>query len=246
MIWDGNTPPVVTPDMTYDLRMEAEMKTLLGVAGVIAILAAIPPSLSAQWPPHPTGAPRTAGGPGESRGAHTQDARRQAGSLGPLGERSDRTGQKIVATDPEPSPVNFFWNIGSGMKDRAPGLGRDGEPPLPAVGGGASQEAHGRRSEGQSGRPLSADRPDPAAQPSPTEKDHPDAEAIVILYEANGGVRQIFMDGRPVARQRSAALVVRLLDRAMGRRHAGGRDDGVSGRRMARRQRQPADRRGEE
>ena len=50
-------------------------------------------------------------------------------------------------------------------------------------------------------------------------------DVLVILYEGNAGVRQIFTDGRPAAEERSAAVVVWLLDRPMGRRHAGGRDD---------------------
>ena len=49
---------------------------------------------------------------------------------------------------------------------------------------------------------------------------------IVILYEANDGIRQIFLDGRPLPDQRSAAVVVRILGRLMGGRHARCPDDG--------------------
>ena len=43
---------------------------------------------------------------------------------------------------------------------------------------------------------------------------------IVIMYEGNEGLRQIFMDGRPlpVARRKPAAVVVRLFGRTLGRR----------------------------
>ena len=65
---------------------------------------------------------------------------------------------------------------------------------------------------------------------------------IVILYEGNAGIRQIFT-GRPHApEQRPATVVVRLLGRKVGRRHAGRRDDRFQRRRMARHLGQPADR----
>ena len=67
-------------------------------------------------------------------------------------------------------------------------------------------------------------------------------DLIVILYEGNAGIRQIFMDGRPLPEQRPAAVVVWLLDGKVGRRHAGGPDHRFQGRRVARHQRQPVDR----
>ena len=108
-------------------------------------------------------------------------------------------GQKIVATDPEPSTVNFFWNIGSGMKDRAAGLGRDADflPYQPW----AADLRKKRMADDQK------DNPDVHCLPIGLTQlhNHPQPrkiiqtpKLIVILYEANGGVRQIFMDGRPL------------------------------------------------
>ena len=65
---------------------------------------------------------------------------------------------------------------------------------------------------------------------------------IVMMYEGNEGLRQIFT-GRPAAadaRRESAAVVVRLFGRALGRRHARRRDRRLPRRRLARRARQPA------
>jgi hypothetical protein len=51
------------------------------------------------------------------------------------------------------------------------------------------------------------------------------ADVVVMLYEGNGGVRQLFTDGRPLpANDRS--LVVRLLERPLDGRYAGGRTTG--------------------
>ena len=49
-------------------------------------------------------------------------------------------------------------------------------------------------------------------------------DVLVILYEASIGIRQIFIDGRAMPDQRSAAVVVRLFGRPLGRRHARRRD----------------------
>ena len=52
-------------------------------------------------------------------------------------------------------------------------------------------------------------------------------DVIVILYEGNAGIRQIFTDGRAAAGERPAAVVVRLLGGPLGGRHAGGRNGGL-------------------
>ena len=62
---------------------------------------------------------------------------------------------------------------------------------------------------------------------------------IIIIYEANYGLRHDLHRWAAVARQRPAALVVRLLRRPMGRRHAHRRDDWIQGRWLARYHREP-------
>ena len=60
------------------------------------------------------------------------------------------------------------------------------------------EQAHGRQRQGQSRRALPADGQHAAAPASPAAEDRSVADVIVILYEGNGGVRQIFTDGRPL------------------------------------------------
>ena len=69
------------------------------------------------------------------------------------------------------------------------------------------------------------------------------SDVIVILYEGNAGIRQLFTDGRPLPKNDPSALVVRLLHRPMGRRHAGDPVERISRWRVARREREPVDRR---
>ena len=175
------------------------MTTRIAVASLIAILAAISPSLSAQWPPYPSGAPRTPAGQ-LNLAAPTPRAIDGKPDLSGVWEIV-RTGpgQRIVANDPEPSSVNLFWNLGSGLKDRGPGLGRDAEflPYQPW----AAELRKKRMADNQQ------DNPDVHCLPIGLTQlhNHPQPrkiiqtpKLIVILYEANGGVRQIFLDRRPL------------------------------------------------
>jgi hypothetical protein len=51
---------------------------------------------------------------------------------------------------------------------------------------------------------------------------------MLITYESNYGLRYVYLDGRPCAGQRPAAVVVRLFTRMVGgQRHARGRDDAL-------------------
>ena len=52
---------------------------------------------------------------------------------------------------------------------------------------------------------------------------------LVIIYEANYGLRQIFTDGRTLPNEDAATVLVRLLDRQVGGRHARRGDDRIEG-----------------
>jgi hypothetical protein len=160
----------------------------IGLAGLIAILAAITPSLSAQWPPYPTDAPRNPNGQVNLTAPTPRTADGKPDFTGLWESVRTGPGQRIVATDPEPAAVNYFWNIGSGMKD--------GLPYQPW----AAELRKKRMADDQK------DNPDVHCLPIGLTQlhNHPQPrkiiqtpKLIVILYEANSGVRQIFMDGRP-------------------------------------------------
>jgi hypothetical protein len=100
------------------------------------------------------------------------------------------SGQQIVGVEPSPlSRTSQFWNIGAGL---------DGDLPLRPW---ASELRNQRVAE------LSKDNPDAHCLPIGFTQlhNHPQPRKIiqtptliVMLYEANGGIRQIFMDGRPL------------------------------------------------
>ncbi len=160
------------------------------------VLAAFPLTLSAQWPRHPTArvpatasgapdlnapAPRTAQGKPDFSGIwrNTQPAR--------LAE----FGAPVPARDPgaPPTGLDQFRDIGTGLKD--------GLPLQPW----AADLKKKRMAE------FSKDNPDAHCLPMGNMQfhTHPQPrkivqtpELIVILYEGNAGIRQIFMDGRPL------------------------------------------------
>src|SRR6185436_17721388 len=100
------------------------------------------------------------------------------------------TGQTIAGVDVPPlSRTSQFWNIGAGI---------DGELPLRPWAG----ELRAKRIAD-----VSKDNPDAHCLPIGFTQlhNHPQPRkiiqtpaVIVMLYEANGGVRQIFLDGRPL------------------------------------------------
>ena len=168
---------------------ELKVKLQFGVAGVFAIVAIISPSLSAQWPSRPkTDAPRTPDGQVklDAPAPRTADGRPDLSGLWET-IRSG-TGQVIVGTDVPPlSRTSQFWNIGAGL---------DGDLPLRPW---ASELRNTRIAA------HSQDNPDAHCLPIGLTQlhNHPQPRKviqtpslIVMLYEANGGVRQIFLDGR--------------------------------------------------
>jgi len=175
------------------------MKTLFKAAVVIAVVVAIAPSLAAQWPPHPTaGVPRTPDGKPDLNGRtpRTPDGKPDLSgiwqtprnALGPV-----NAGQPAAVVPPPPPlppdgiPIATFGNAGSGFKDGLP------YQPWAA-------ELVKKRMEDNS-----KDNPDAHCLPMGFLQfhNHPEPRKIIqtpgvilIIYEANSGLRQIFTDGR--------------------------------------------------
>jgi len=166
------------------------MNIVVRVAGALAIAAAISPSLGAQWPTYPTaGVPRTADGKFDTTAAapRTPDGKPDLSGIwnyaGVLGFRGG------PPPPPPGTPVQAtFWNIEAGFKE--------GLPFQPW----AAELRKQRMSTN------SKDNPDAACLPlglmqlhthSQPRKMVQTRDLIVVIYEANGGLRQIFMDGRP-------------------------------------------------
>ena len=198
------------------------MKPSRILAGLILALTLSGASLFAQWPQYPdTKVPRTTDGrPNlDAPTPRTADGKPDLSGVW-LNEwfYGGQVRQPPVSPPGEP-PASTFANIGAGFPD--------GLPFQPWA-----KELMAKRKEQNS-----KDNPDAHCLPMGLMQfhEHPQPRKmlqvpglLLILYEGNSGVRQIFTDGRPPAEQRSAALVVRLFNGPLGRRHAGRRDDGLS------------------
>ncbi|HYR91995.1 MAG TPA: hypothetical protein VE422_48565 [Terriglobia bacterium] len=175
------------------------MKTLLKAAVLIAVVAAVSPSLAAQWPPHPSaGVLRTPDGKPDLNGPtpRTPDGKPDLsgiwqtprGAIGPA-----NAGQPIPGAPPPPPlppdgiPIATFGNAGSGFKDGLP------YQPWAA-------DLVKKRMEDNS-----KDNPDAHCLPMGFLQfhNHPEPNKIIqtpgvvlLIYEANSGLRQIFTDGR--------------------------------------------------
>lgn len=156
----------------------------------VALVLAVTATLGAQWPSHPVGkVPRTPDGKVDLRApaSRTADGKPDLSGVwayaGVLGFRGG------PPPPPPGTPVQAtFWNIEAGFKDG-----------LPFTPYGAAVRK--QRMDGNS-----KDNPDAACLPlgymqmhthSQPRKVIQQPELIVILYEANAGVRQIYLDGRP-------------------------------------------------
>ena len=158
-------------------------------------IAAFPIALCAQWPNYPTpGVPRTADGKPDLSGVWDTAYRGGIGRARNTGGPPPVVGVGPPPPPPPPSPPGTpppatFFNIGAGFKD--------GLPLKPW----AAALLKKRMSEN------SRDNPDAHCLPMGLMQlhEHPQPRkivqtpnVIVIMYEGNSGLRQIFTDGRPL------------------------------------------------
>jgi hypothetical protein len=170
--------------------------------GLAASLAATSPSLSAQWPSHPApGVPRTADGEPdlEAPAPRTVDGRPELSGIWenvPPGRRPDSG--SISGTGGAPGlagagaprgPLAQFFDIGSRVE------------------GGLPFHPWAAELRQQRMADNSKDNPDAHCLPMGNMQlhTHPQPrkiiqtpDVVVILYEGNAGIRQIFTDGRPL------------------------------------------------
>jgi hypothetical protein len=169
-------------------------------AGIIALVATLAASLSAQWPSYPTPgvprtadgkphllapAPRTADGKPDLSGIWSNTGWRAIGA----GTGSSGTGGAPGTPSVLPTGPGLFFDIGTGV----PG----GLPFQPA----AAELRRKRMFDN------SKDNPDAHCLPMGNMQLHTHPQprkiiqtpsVIVILYEGNAGIRQLFTDGRPL------------------------------------------------
>ncbi len=167
------------------------MRFWLRVGGVVVMTVLVSASLSAQWARQPqAGAPRTADGRVrlDAPTPRTPDGKPDLSGVW----ETIRTGAGQVITGVDVPPLqrtSQFWNIGAGL---------NGELPLRPW----AAELRAKRVADNS-----KDNPDAHCLPIGITQlhNHPQPRKIIqtpglvlILYEANEGIRQIFTDGRPL------------------------------------------------
>jgi hypothetical protein len=169
------------------------MRTFIVAAGAAAIAGAIGASLSAQWPPHQVpGIPRLPDGtPNLAAPApRTPDGKPDLSGIWENFRRQGETVRSVNAgfIDPPSSLINEFRDVGTGVEG--------GLPFRPWA-----EELKRQRME-QHGK----DNPDAHCLPLGPMQLHTHIDPrrivqtptlVVIIYEANYGLRQIFLDGRP-------------------------------------------------
>jgi hypothetical protein len=166
------------------------MKALIHAAGLIVVCAALSPTLSAQWPLYPTaGVPRLPNGEPDvdAPAPKTADGKpdlsglwRGVGAFGQQGAPPAPTSGPPLAT---------FRDIGAGFKDG-----------LPLTPWGA-EVLKKRKADNSKDNPEAHCLPMGIVQfhtQGAPRKFYQTPRALVILYEASSGIRQIFTDGRPL------------------------------------------------
>jgi len=169
-----------------------KVQSRMGVtcAAVMAVVW-LSPSVWAQWPSYPSGGvPRLANKELDPKAPPPRTADGKPDFTGLWETIRTGTGQVVLGSEVPPlQRTSQFWNIGAGL---------DGDLPL-------RPEAAKLRAARVASN--SKDNPDAHCLPIGITQlhNHPQPRKIiqtpkvlVILYEANGGVRQIFLDGRPL------------------------------------------------
>ncbi len=167
------------------------MKTTFMAAGVVAVVAASSVSLLAQWPLYPTrGVPKTPDGKPNLAAPTPRTADGKPDFTGLWNNAWFHEG-KIAPPPVSPAgepPASTFMNLGAGFKN--------GLPFRPW----AAALMNERRERGSKENPDANCLPMGLMQfheqPQP-RKIIQTPDVIVILYEGNSGIRQIFTDGRP-------------------------------------------------
>jgi hypothetical protein len=189
--------------MAFTMRAgeRSEMKTLFNAIILVAMVVATSPFAHAQWPNHPSpNVPKTADDKVNMEGPTPRmpDGKPDFSGIWSLrfagggnGQRGQRGAGGAPAVPPPPPPdgitVATFGNAGQGMKDDLPF-----QP-------WAKELLDKRRADN------SKDNPDAHCLPMGFLQfhNHPEPRKmiqtpnlLVIIYEANSGLRQIYMDGR--------------------------------------------------
>jgi len=176
------------------------MKHAVCMTGLAGLLLTLSAPASAQWPEYPTrNVPLTAEGepdleapPPRTASGHIDftgiwAAGRGFGGGGRFGGRGGRGGPP-PAEDPDSPPVAQFFDVGAGIE------------------GGAPYTDWARELRDQRVADGMKDNPDAHCLPMGHMQFHlhpqprkmiQTEDVIVILYEGNAGIRQIFLDGRP-------------------------------------------------
>jgi hypothetical protein len=172
--------------------MKAALVSAATVTALVIAIVACSPSLSAQWPSYPTrGVPRTPEGKPNLDAPTPRTADGKPDFTG-IWDNAWFHGGKIATppvSPPGEPPASAFLNLGAGFKD--------GLPFRPW----AARLLQDRKDGGD------RDNPDANCLPMGLMQFHEQPqprkivqtpELVVIVYEANYGLRQIFLDGRPL------------------------------------------------
>jgi len=173
------------------------MKTCLKAALVVAMLATISSPLSAQWQPYPTpNVPRTADGEPDLEGPTPRAAdghpdlsglwQITRGAGGPPGGPS---ANERPAPPPGTPPLATFFDIGRNIEG--------GSPYRPWAKALREQRMADNQKDNPDAHCLPMGYMQLHGHPQP-RKIVQTPDLVIIMYEGNSGLRQIFLDGRPL------------------------------------------------